>query len=221
MKRKAVVAGATGLIGKELVQLLLDDQAYSAVTLLVRRTTGMVHPKLVEQVIDFDQLQQTDVEMNGADVYCTLGTTIKKAGSQDAFRKVDYEYPLSLGLLASRQGAKQLLLVSAIGAKASSRTFYTRVKGEVEEALRSLGLPALHIFRPSLLLGKREEFRFGERLAAALSGVLSPLYSGPLRKYAPVEAGTVAKAMILAAKSGQAGIHMHENEQIVKVKQTS
>ncbi|KQO16652.1 oxidoreductase [Paenibacillus sp. Leaf72] len=219
MNRTAVVAGATGLIGKELVQLLLNDVAYRAVTILVRRPTGMVHPKLVEQIIDFDQLQQADVQMGGADVFCTLGTTIKKAGSQDAFRKVDYQYPLSLGQLASRQGARQLLLVSAIGANPSSRAFYNRVKGEVEEALSSLKLPVLHILRPSLLLGERKEFRFGERIAASLSVLLSPLFSGPLRKYAPVQASTVAKAMIFAAKSNQAGIHIHENEHIVKLKQ--
>ncbi|MGG4146308.1 oxidoreductase [Paenibacillus algorifonticola] len=219
MNRTAVVAGATGLIGKELVQLLLNDAAYKAVTILVRRPTGMEHPKLVEQIIDFEQLQQAGVQMDGADVFCTLGTTIKKAGSQDAFRKVDYQYPLSLGQLASRQGARQLLLVSAIGANPSSRTFYSRVKGEVEEALRSLELPALHILRPSLLLGEREEFRFGERIAAALSGLFSPLFSGPLRKYAPVQASAVAKTMIFAAKSNQSGIHIHENEHIVKLKQ--
>lgn len=130
MNRTAVVAGATGLIGKELVQLLLNDAAYKAVTIFVRRPTGMEHPKLVEQIIDFEQLQQASVQMDGADVFCTLGTTIKKAGSQDAFRKVDYQYPLSLGQLASRQGARQLLLVSAIGANPSSRAFYNRVKGK-------------------------------------------------------------------------------------------
>lgn len=219
MNRTAVVAGATGLIGKELVQLLLNDAAYRSVTILVRRPTGLEHPKLVEQIIDFEQLQQASVQMDGADVFCTLGTTIKKAGSQDAFRKVDYQYPLSLGQLASRQGARQLLLVSAIGANPSSRAFYNRVKGEVEEALSGLKLPALHILRPSLLLGEREEFRFGERIAASLSGLLFPLFSGPLRKYAPVQASAVAKAMIFAAKSNQAGIHIHENEPIVKLKQ--
>ncbi|WP_338553219.1 NAD(P)H-binding protein [Paenibacillus sp. KS-LC4] len=218
MNRTAVVAGATGLIGKELVQLLLHDAAYKSVTIVVRRPTGMEHPKLVEQIVDFEQLQQAGVQMDGADVFCTLGTTIKKAGSQDAFRKVDYQYPLSLGQLASQQGARQLLLVTAIGASASSRAFYNRVKGEVEEALSGLKLPALHIFRPSLLLGERGEFRFGERFAAALSGVLSPLFSGPLRKYAPVQASAVAKTMIFAAKSNQAGIHIHENEHIVKLK---
>ena len=207
MNRTAVVAGATGLIGKELVQLLLNDVAYRSVTILVRRPTGMEHPKLVEQIIDFEQLQQASVQMDGADVFCTLGTTIKKAGSQDAFRKVDYQYPLSLGQLASRQGARQLLLVSAIGANPTSRAFYNRVKGEVEEALSSLKLPALHILRPSLLLGEREEFRFGERIAERCRAA-SPLFSGPLRKYAPVQASAVAKAMIFAAKSNQAGIHI-------------
>lgn len=205
MKRSAIVAGATGLIGRALVQLLLEEPAYESVTALVRRSTGINHPKLRERLVDYNDLAHADIDWTGADVYCALGTTIKKAGSRQAFRQVDYEYPLALGRVAAAAGASQLLLVSSIGANSASRNFYLRVKGEVEEALRSLDFPALHLFRPSLLLGKREEFRLGERLAS----VVAPLFAGLMGKYRPVEARVVAEAMIRAALRELSGVHVH------------
>lgn len=214
--KKAVVAGASGLVGKELVQLLLDDQSYSEVTIIVRRSTGIKHPKLQETIIDFDQLEQTDVNMNEAVVYCTLGTTIKKAGSQEAFRKVDYHYPLTLGRMAKEQGAREFLIITSMGANSKSRTFYTKVKGEIEESLVALGLSALKIFHPSLLLGNRQEFRFGEWLAASVSKFL-PIFMGPLRRYKPIHAKTVAKAMVRAASNGLSGIHIYESDQIAQI----
>ncbi|MBS4213586.1 MULTISPECIES: oxidoreductase [Neobacillus] len=216
MNQKAVVAGATGLVGKELVHLLLINPAYTAVTLIVRRPTGIAHPKLQEKIVDFNRLEQSDVDLAGADVFCALGTTIKKAGSQKAFRLVDYEYPLALGRMAKAQGAKQFLIITSMGANPASRTFYIRVKGEVEKELLGLGLSALHIFRPSLLLGNREEFRFGERISAVLSSILSPLFLGTLKKYKPVHAETVAGAMIRIAQKGTSGIHVYESNQIVQ-----
>lgn len=214
MNQKAVVVGATGLIGKELVQLLLRDSAYTSVTVLVRRCIGISDPKLHEKLIDFDLLDKVDVDMNGADVYCALGTTRKDSGSQEAFRRVDYTYPLALARMAKHQGARGFIIVSAIGADSSSRTFYVRVKGELEDALKELKLPALHIFRPSLLLGDREQFRFGERMAQISSKIFMPLFVGVLRKYKPISAGSVAKAMLLAAKSGQSGTHIYESDEI-------
>lgn len=212
MKRKAIVAGATGLVGQELVQLLLQDHDYEEVTMLVRRPVELTHPKLQVNVIDFDRLKEADIPMEGADVYCTLGTTIKKAGTQEAFRKVDYTYPLVLGQMAESRGAKRFMIVTATGANASSRIFYSRVKGEIEEALKELGLGELHIFRPSLLLGDRGEFRAGERLM----GVFAPLFKGPLRAYGPVQARSVAAAMLRAAKEGLPGVHVHESRDIPK-----
>jgi uncharacterized protein YbjT (DUF2867 family) len=118
--------------------------------------------------------------------------------------------------MAKTQGAKQLLIVTAMGADTSSRFFYNRVKGEIEEALNGLGLPALHIFRPSLLLGNREEFRLGERIGSSLSRILSPLFSGRLRKYRPIQARSVAKAMLLAARSSQSGILVYQSDRIAR-----
>lgn len=221
LNRKAVVVGASGLIGKELVQLLLSESVYTVVTLIVRRPTGITHPKLHEKVIDFDRLEQTDVNLTGADVFCTLGTTIKKAGTQEAFRQVDYVYPLVLGRMAKAQGAKQFLIVTSMGANSLSRTFYTRVKGEIEEALRGLSLPALHIFRPSLLLGNREEYRMGERIMSSVSGMLSFLFTGPLKKYSPIKARSVAKAMLHMAQGDLSGVHVYESTQIALASERS
>jgi uncharacterized protein YbjT (DUF2867 family) len=213
MDRRAIVAGATGLIGRELVRLLLDDPRYVRVTILVRRPIEIRHPKLETRIIDYAALDRIDPDMNGADVFCTLGTTIKKAGTRKAFREVDYGYPLALGRMAKEGGAAQFLIVTSMGASASSRIFYSRVKGEVEEALSRLELPALHIFRPSLLLGKREEFRFGERVASLLLPPLGPL----LGKYRPIHARTVAHAMRQAAGLGVTGTRIYESDEIARL----
>lgn len=214
MSRKAVVEGATGLIGRELVQLLLHDPAYDMVIVLVRRSTGLTHSKLEEQLIDFDQLESVSKKLHQADVFCALGTTMKKAGSREAFRRVDFSYPLMLGEFAQKQSATQMLLVSSMGANPSSPFFYSRVKGEIEEKISELNLPALHIFRPSLLLGEREEFRFGEQFAAFLFKGLFSVFVGSLRKYRPIPAATVAKAMVDAAKRNSVGIHIYESDKI-------
>ena len=211
MKRRAIVAGATGLFGQELVALLLDDETYEEVTVLVRRPLGYADPKLRERIVDFGDLAAANLSLAGADVFCALGTTIKKAGSQEAFRQVDHDYPLSLGRLAKEQGAAQMLIVTSLGADPRSRAFYLRVKGEVEQALRGLDLACLHVFRPSLLLGRREEFRLGERV---MSAVL-PIFAGIMGRYRPVRAQAVAAAMLAAALSGQAGVRIHDTKRIL------
>lgn len=212
MKRRAVVAGATGLVGQALVALLLDDERYDEVTVLARRPSGYADPKLRERIVDFRSLAQADPALAGTDVFCALGTTIKKAGTREAFRQVDYAYPLSLGKLAKDQGAARMLIVTSLGANPHSRTFYLRVKGEVERDLRGLGLARLHVFRPSLLLGRREEFRLGERIM----GALLPMFSGIMGSYRPVPAQAVAKAMLAAALSDRAGVHLHDSKQIIR-----
>nr|WP_248928434.1 oxidoreductase [Paenibacillus hamazuiensis] len=219
MERKAVVAGGTGLIGQELVRMLLENAAYASVTVLVRKPLGRQHPKLRERIVDFERLEEAQLDLGGADLFCALGTTIGKAGSQEAFRQVDYAYPLALGQLAKRAGAPQMLIVTSMGASSASRIFYSRVKGEIEDALLDLGFAGLHIFRPSLLLGEREEFRLGEKAAAALSGLLPVVFSGPLRKYKPIPARSVARAMLLAALCGATGVHVYESDAIERMAQ--
>jgi uncharacterized protein YbjT (DUF2867 family) len=208
--RRALVAGATGLVGRQVVHALLDDPEYATVTLLVRRPTGMAHPKLVEQVIDFDRLQVTALPPVD-DVYSCLGTTIRRAGSQEAFRRVDLDYPLAIARAALARGARRFLFVSAMGADARSRIFYNRVKGQLEEALAALPFQAVIALRPSLLAGERTEHRLGERLALKLA---LPLRSLLPARYRPVPDVAVARAMLACAKRALTGFHVVESDAI-------
>lgn len=214
MPRTALLLGATGLVGGELLSLLLADGEYRQVTVLVRRHLALTHPKLMQQIVDFDNLAKAADAFGADDVFCCLGTTIKKAGSQDAFRKVDYTYPLESAKLAWQKGAKQYLLITALGANARSAIFYNRVKGEVEEAIGRLTLNGFHIFRPSLLLGDRQESRLGEKIASTVMGPLGFLLAGPLKKYRGIPARTVAQAMLRTAKRDLTGHHAYDSDRI-------
>ena len=191
--RTALLVGATGLIGSFLQQRLLASDAYARVAVWARRDLGKTHPKLKSDVVDFDRLHERRVEAE--DVFCCLGTTIKQAGSQAAFRRVDYDYPVALATAAAGGGAKRLLVVSALGANPDSSVFYSRVKGEMEIAVRAAGVPATIFFRPSLLSGPRKEVRRGERIGEAVGKLLGPL----LGKYRPIAADMVAAAMLKSA----------------------
>ncbi|WP_311764923.1 NAD-dependent epimerase/dehydratase family protein [Paenibacillus agricola] len=213
-----MVAGATGLIGIQLVKSLLENPNYGKVIALTRSKLPLEHTKLIQVLTNYEDLEPAiQQDLAGSDLFCALGTTIKKAKSKEQFRKVDFEYPMKLGRLALAYQAANFLIVSSMGADAKSRIFYTQVKGQVEEGLEQLKLPALHIFHPSLLLGDRQEARMGERIGSALSIVVSPLMVGGLRKYKPIQAEVVAKGMIEAAKLGNKGIHRYEYEQIAEL----
>lgn len=204
--------GATGLVGGYCLSLLLEDVDYGNVVSIGRRGLPSTHPKLVQHVVDFERLAEYSDLISGRDVFCCLGTTIKKAGSQEAFRRVDFTYQYELAGIAARNGAEQLLLVSSIGANPRSRLFYSRVKGELEAAVCGLPFRAVNIFRPSLLLGERAESRAGERTAETLLRYTAFLLAGPLRKYRPVHARAVAAAMISAAKGGRRGVNVFESD---------
>jgi uncharacterized protein YbjT (DUF2867 family) len=204
LPRTALVVGATGLVGRELVTALLADPACGAVDVLVRRPFAPRHAHLREHIVDFSQLDHF-VWPAVDDVYCCLGTTIRAAGSQAAFRTVDHDYPLAVARGALSRGAKQFLFVSAMGAAARSSVFYSRVKGELEAAIAALPFHAAIAFRPSLLAGDRAENRLGERLALS---VLQPLRGLVPGKYRPVPAAAVARAMVDYAGRGLAGFHV-------------
>lgn len=192
--RTALIAGASGLVGSFLLERLLGSLRYARVTAWVRRDPGRSHPKLSIEVVDFERLHERRIEAE--DVFCCLGTTIRRAGSQAAFRRVDFDYPVALARLAARDGAKRFLVVSALGADPRSRVFYSRVKGEMEAAVQSSGVPKVYVFRPSLLAGPRAEFRLGERAGLAVASLLGPL----LGKYRPTRADDLAAAMLRAAE---------------------
>jgi uncharacterized protein YbjT (DUF2867 family) len=204
LPRSALVVGATGLVGAKLVAALLADPRYDAVHALVRRAWVSKRPNLREHVVDFSRLEGYAWPAVD-DVYCCLGTTIRAAGSQTAFRTVDHDYPLAVARGALAAGATQYLFISAMGADAHSSVFYSRVKGELEVALAALPFHAAIAFRPSLLSGERAEHRLGERLALA---VLQPLRGLVPGKYRPVADTAVALAMVDFAWRGLAGFHV-------------
>ena len=208
--RTAILLGATGLVGGHCLALLLEDDAYSKVVSLGRRKKGHEHAKLEEHVIDFERIEDYSQLFRGHDLFCCLGTTIKKAGSQAAFRQVDFTYVRESARVASENGTEQFLLVSAIGANPRSRIFYNRTKGEAEQAVAKFPFHGVQVFRPSLLLGERTEFRAGERVAEKAMKVFSFLLVGPLRKYRPVEARTVAAMMVRVALDKPAGVNVFE-----------
>ena len=220
-KKTALILGATGLVGNELVKILIQQKNYEKIHLLVRRPIVSHDPACEVHVVDFEQLHTYQELFQVTDVFCCLGTTIKKAKSKEAFRKVDYEYPVEAAKIANVSGVEKFLIITAMGSNAKSSIFYNQVKGEVEESLGKLSLPSVHIFRPSLLLGEREEFRFGEKIAAKASAFINILMVGPLHPYKAIEAKNVATAMAAVAEVGKSGMNIypsHKIDQIAKEK---
>ncbi|WP_367619236.1 oxidoreductase [Planococcus shenhongbingii] len=215
--KTALLAGASGLVGTELLHILLESPKYEEVKIFVRKRMEIKHPKLEQVLVDYNRLENYEEYFNVNDIYCCLGTTIKKAGSQEAFRKVDYEYPLKMAELAKKHNAENFLIVSALGADPHSKVFYSRTKGEVEKQLKNLDLHALHIFQPSLLLGDRQEFRLGEKIASFLAPVFSPLLFGKLKKYKPVSARRVAYAMYQVGQTDYSGHFTYPSNRIYEI----
>jgi len=212
---RAVIAGASGLVGSHILRLLLADPAYGEVSALVRRPLAVEHPKLKQRVVDFSQLTEENVA--GADkVFSALGTTAAKAGSQESQRLVDYAYPLELGRGCLAAGARHYLLVSAAGVSPESRVFYSRLKGELERDLATLGYPALTIARPSLILGERAEQRWAEGVSkAVMPWAVDPLLRGGWRKYHSIAAETIARALVARSKADFGGVEILEYDAMI------
>ena len=206
-ERTALVLGATGLVGAELVRQLAAHPTWTHVSAVVRRVPDRMPDTVTPIMTDFEHLDRIGVRLAADHVFCALGTTIRAAGSREAFRRVDHDYVLTAARLAREVGARHFLLVSSLGADARSRVFYSRVKGEVEEALQTLGYPSVTIVRPSLLLGDRTEFRLGEALMKPL-GPLMP------RRFKPVHARAVAATLIRAAETDAVGVRVIESVEI-------
>ncbi|WP_340006458.1 oxidoreductase [Paenibacillus sp. FSL K6-0276] len=215
MLRIAMVLGATGLVGKAVTEDLLKRDGWGEVRVLVRTPLAIEHPKLKQIVVDWENLTRYTESFEGVhSIFCCLGTTIKKAGSQEKFERVDLHYPLDAAAIARDKGVKQFLAVSSMGASAKSRNFYSRTKGRAEDGLIAIGFQGLHLFRPSLLLGQREEFRLGERVAARLMKALDFVMVGKAAKYRAIPGTTVARAMVNIASADTHGLHIYTNEVI-------
>lgn len=215
--KTALVIGSTGLIGSQLVDLLLASEHYEKVLIFVKRDSGKSHLKLEQHIINFDATETYQHLVKGDDLFCTIGTTIKKAGSQSAFRKVDYEYPIAFSKIAKTNNIKQFLIVSSLGANKDSNNFYLKTKGEMEAELAKANFETTVIVRPSLLLGQRSEFRLGEKIGASFSKGFSFLLFGKLKKYRPIESSTVAKAMHLLAQSTKKGYMIYESDELQNI----
>ncbi|MCB0508275.1 MAG: oxidoreductase [Chitinophagales bacterium] len=216
--KTALIIGATGLVGGLVLEQLLNNNDYDSVVALTRKSLQNQHPKLKEVIVDFDKLEDYSENFKADVVFCCLGSTIKKAGSQAAFKKIDYEYPLKVAEIAKQNGTKKCLIISALGASKSSIIFYNRVKGEVEEALSQLHFDALHILQPSLIIGERNEKRFAEGLAQKLSPIYGTVMFGPFTKYKSIRAEQIAKAMVYFSKTDATGVQRHDNRELLKVK---
>jgi uncharacterized protein YbjT (DUF2867 family) len=215
--KTALLFGATGLIGSHVLEQLLFDQAYAKVRTFSRKKLNLQNPKLEQHILDFDKMGDYSHLMTGDDLYLCLGTTMAKAKSKAVFRRIDLEYPLAAARIAVANGANQALLVSSVGASTQSLFFYLQVKGELEDSLRSLPFWGVHIFRPSFLLGERNENRFGEEVAGKIGRALDLVTGGLLMKYRPVEADIVAKAMVAAAQRFEPGIHIYPSHFLQKL----
>jgi uncharacterized protein YbjT (DUF2867 family) len=214
--KTATLIGATGLIGSHLLNLLREDPAFSLVKVLVRRPVDFKHSKIKVLVIDFSDANAYKQAITGSDaVFVAVGTTQKKVkGDLVAYRKVDFNIPVNAALACKETGCPKLLLVSSVGANSKGGNFYIKLKGEVEDKIQGIGLPSVSIFRPSMLLGKRNESRPAESIAQSLSKGLSFLFPS---KYKPIKAYDVARAMIAASKNDLMGCKVYQHQDMMEL----
>lgn len=199
---KALIIGATGATGKDLVNVLLRDPDYTQIVIFVRRSTGINHPKLIEVITNFDKLEEVTENINGDVLFSCLGTTLKAAGSKEKQSHIDFETPLYFATIAKRNAVPRMVLLSAYGASATSKVFYSRLKGKLEEAIAGLAFDQYIIFRPGLLLRKDTD-RTGERISAALLKGLNSI--GIIRKFRPLPTAILAEKMVKAPQSFENG----------------
>lgn len=201
MNKTAIVIGATGLVGRQLLQQLLADESFSKVKIFVRRSTGVSHPKLEEHMINFDQIEASRSEVTGDVLFSCLGTTLKQAGGKEQQYKVDFTYQYEFAQAAKENGVPAYVLVSSASANAASRIFYTRIKGELEDAVKKLGFEKTIIVQPSVLQGDRETERMGEKMGGKIINSLGKILPF-LKKYRSISGEQVAKAMLHFYKAG-------------------
>lgn len=212
-KKTATLIGATGLIGSHLLQELLNDSYFDTVRILIRRPVDITHSKLENKLVDFADAESYKLALENSDaVFCAIGTTQKKVkGDKAAYRKIDYDIPVHAAKFCKETGCEKFILVSSIGAGSKSNNFYLKLKGEVEDAVKAVGLKSIHIMQPSTLLGARKEFRLGERIAQVVMKLFSFLIPS---RYKAIEAKDVANAMLKAAKKEDEGVFVYEYKEI-------
>lgn len=213
--KTAILFGASGLVGGQCLHQLLEHPAYKKVISIGRRQLDIEHERLEQHVIDFDTLDAYKHLIQGHDLFCCLGTTMANAGNKEAFYKVDFTYVFQTASLAAKNGVNQILLVSSVGADPDSFIYYSKVKGEIEKAVKELSFWAVHIFQPSILVGDRQENRPAEKIGIGLTQTFDRITGGNLLgKYKPAKVEDVAKAMLRAAQKLEGGIWTYPSDHI-------
>jgi uncharacterized protein YbjT (DUF2867 family) len=214
--KTATLIGATGLIGSHLLELLQDDEHFKHIRILVRRPVEINHPKVRVLVIDFADGSAFKSAIDGSDaVFCAVGTTNKKVkGDKTAYRKVDFDIPVNAAKFCEETGCPHFLLVSSVGASSKGGNFYIKLKGEVEDEIRTLNIPSVSIFRPSMLLGKRNESRPVESIAQAITRPLGILFPS---NFKPIRASDVARAMVATAKQAKSGVTVYHYREMMEL----
>ncbi len=215
--RIALVAGGSGLVGSRLLRVLADAPEYGRVLALSRRPLSFEHPRLANRVTRFESLEQELRGLKCDDAYCCLGTTLRAAGSEAAFRAVDHDLVLAFARLARQAGAQRFVVVSAVGADPAARFLYLRVKGATEKDLEALRFPALDLMQPALLLGARRDFRLAEALAALVAPLLNPLLVGRLAAWRALDAAELAQAMLAVMRRGLRGVRRYGSVEIARL----
>ena len=212
--KSALLAGSSGLTGKYCLNILLKSDVYEKVIIPVRKNMDMENEKLFQIIVNYDRISDYKNEMKADDIFCCLGTTIKKAGSKEEFYKVDFKYVYDLALVCKNNGAKTFSLISSVGADKNSGNFYLKIKGDIEDAIIKLGYDTTNIFRPSILAGERNEFRPREKAGLIFMKLLAPLLQGTLKKYRAIDAETVAEVMVKAAQLKNKPVNIFPSDMI-------
>lgn len=214
MPYKVIIVGASGLIGNNLLSELIKSKDFSEITALVRKPLGINNPKVKELTINFDELGNYASKIKADIIFCCIGTTKKKTPDSKSYRRIDLEYPLTIAKIGLENGAKQFHIVSSIGANSKSKNSYLKLKGELEDGLKSLKIRSLHIYQPSFLEGKRLEMRPLEIIMLPIIKLINPLFIGGLKNYRSIKALDIAKAMINQSKKELSGVFTYPSEQI-------
>jgi uncharacterized protein YbjT (DUF2867 family) len=219
MQKTALILGATGLVGSHLLDLLIKDPEYKQVLVVARKQVTNSSPKVVQLILNFDNLAEYKEKIKADDVFCCLGTTMKKAGTKEKFYQVDYTYIFNIARIVSENQADSFNLVTAMGADKNSAFFYNKVKGEIEEAVSTLRFKQINIFRPSMILGNRKESRPLEKAGQIVASLLSFVFVGPLKKYKAIDSQVIAKGMLKAVRLKVSGIKIYNSDEIAKLGQ--
>jgi len=219
LQNTVAVIGGTGLVGSHIVDLLKEENACQKIRLLVRRPVEFSHPKLEIKLVNFELYESLKLAISGCNmVFSAVGTTQHKVkGDQLRYRKIDYDIPVNAARACLETAGTNFLLVSSVGADSNSKNFYLRLKGEVEEAVQKFPIESISIFRPSMLLGNRKEFRFGERILQSGMKLIAPLFAGKWKKYKAIEARDVGAAMVEASKQNKEGLTIYEYDEMKRL----